>query len=148
MSLKKQDYRVLVADDYSPDLELIAIAMKAAPQLTIAHAAVNGAQIIDYLKGNAPFNNRELFPLPQLLLLDLKMNGVDGFGVLKWLQEHPIPGLAIFVLTGSANPTDEIRSRAMGADKYFKKQPMLDQFQDQMRTIEQLMITRHKNDAN
>jgi len=145
---QKSDYRVLIADDYQPDLELLAVAMKAAPQLSIAHAALNGEQTIDYLKGNAPFNDRELFPLPQLLLLDLKMPGIDGFGVLHWLQTNPIPNLAVFVLTGTMNPTDEIRARAMGADAFFKKQPMIEQNRETMRAIQQRLEARREAGNN
>ena len=49
----------------------------------------DGEEAIDYLRGEAPFNDREKFPLPYLMLLDLKMPRRNGFEVIAWVRQQP-----------------------------------------------------------
>jgi CheY-like chemotaxis protein len=97
----------------------------------------DGADTIEYLGGEGLYDNRDLFPFPLLLLLDLHMPKVNGFDVLRWIQEHPeIPPLKVAVLTSSAEPRDYASAMALGAHSYFVKPGSLIEFVELMRRIQ------------
>src|SRR5882672_5158271 len=91
---------ILLADD-SEDDEVIFKRVLRLSGLTNPVAVVrNGEEAIAYLKGEGPFADRERFPMPRILMLDLKMPRKDGFEVLQWLRaEAALKHLLVVVLT-------------------------------------------------
>src|ERR1022692_267850 len=79
--------------------------------------ASDGQQAIDYLKGAGEFADRETFPLPCLVLLDLKLPRVMGLDVLKWIRQQP-PALVVIVLTASAENADIAAAYRLGANAF------------------------------
>ncbi len=114
----KETYHVLVADDSEDDRLLLKAALRHTPSLKIIAEVSDGADVIAYLRGHAEFADRRKFPLPDLLLLDLKMPLNDGFQVLEWLQQQPCEGLTIVVLTDSMQPEHIKRALDLGADLF------------------------------
>src|SRR5262249_28304466 len=113
---------ILIADDSEKDLATIRTAFAKAlvpnPILTVN----SGDDAIAYLNGEAPYANRSDFPLPKLLLLDLKMPGTDGFEVLRWLRQQPgLGSLRVLVLAGSDEITDINRAYRLGANSFLVK---------------------------
>jgi CheY-like chemotaxis protein len=86
------------------------------------HIVTNGEEAIDYIAGRNAFSDREKFPLPDMIFLDLKMPGIDGFGVLSWLQNQKSE-IPVAVLTSSPEEIDVKRVRELGADCYLLKPP-------------------------
>jgi CheY-like chemotaxis protein len=115
---EKQTYFVLVADDSDDDRLLFRGALRCANRLQIVAEARDGAETIAYLKDHGNFADRRKFPLPDLLLLDLKMPVKDGFAVLEWLRSRPFHGLTVVVLTDSMHPEHLKRALDLGADLY------------------------------
>src|SRR4051794_8494801 len=68
---------ILVAEDDPCDALLVEQAMVKAGLHLPTHFLEDGQQVIDYLQGLPPFANRESYPLPELLLLDLKLPVLD-----------------------------------------------------------------------
>jgi CheY-like chemotaxis protein len=100
---------ILVADDDEDDFFFTSRALSKATPAPIIHVE-SGAAAIDYLAGRGAYADRNTYPFPSMLLLDLKMTDVDGHGVLRWVRDNlPRSSLQIFVLTGS----DEIRDRKL-----------------------------------
>jgi CheY-like chemotaxis protein len=59
---------------------------------------------------------------PDVVFLDLKMPGQNGFEVLQWIKDRPsLKSLKIFILSGSNEPADIARARALGAVDYIVK---------------------------
>jgi CheY-like chemotaxis protein len=113
---------VLVVDDNVDHTEFLRVAGgRVAPHLCL-RAVYDGQQALDYLDGVPPFDDRTQHPYPSLVLLDLMMPILDGFGVLARLRnvtwEKPVP---VVVLTTSSNPVDETRAMALGADAFHSK---------------------------
>ena len=82
----------------------------------------NGDITIDTLGGRGPYSNRQRFPLPFLVLLDLRMSGTDGFGVLQWARAEPrLKRLLIVVFTSSNLQSDINRAYEAGANSYLVK---------------------------
>src|SRR5574341_1490008 len=94
-------FKVLIADDSTDELRFLKRGLEQCPELALVAAVENGQAAIDYLGGNGGYADRERFPVPDLLLLDLNMPLVDGFGVLQWLQQRPVAGLQVVVLSNS-----------------------------------------------
>jgi CheY-like chemotaxis protein len=117
--LARDNYRVLVADDSAEDRMLLKAAIRATGRLQCIGEVSDGSETIAYLKGHAGFGNREKYPMPDLLLLDLMMPGKDGFEVLKWLGARQLRKLlTVVVLTSSMEPEDIKRALDLGADLF------------------------------
>src|SRR6185436_18985237 len=97
--------KVLVAEDDPSDAFLLQRAFAASGVPAVLHFVRDGQEAIDYLGGEANYANREAHPLPDLLLLDLKMPRLNGFDVLAWLRQQPgLRRLPVTVLTSSDQP--------------------------------------------
>jgi len=71
----------------------------------------NGDEAIAYFQGGGKYANRDEYPLPSLLLLDLKMPRRDGFEVLQWIRKQPaLTGLRVVVLTASDHISENGKS--------------------------------------
>src|SRR2546427_8788669 len=93
---------ILIADDSEDDIMVIRRAFQKAFIPNPLYAVKSGGEAIAYFKGEGPYSNRDEYPLPDLLLLDLKMPGIDGFEVLRWIRQQPtLSATRVVVLTGS-----------------------------------------------
>jgi len=82
----------------------------------------NGQQAVNYLSGNALYADRSLYPLPKLVLVDLKMPLMDGFELLAWLQSRPeLERLPVIVISSSDHASDMAKAIKLGAKDYFVK---------------------------
>jgi CheY-like chemotaxis protein len=113
---------ILVADADQNDVFFIRRAFqKSGITYPVVHVP-DGQEAIDYLKGEAAYADRTRYPLPGLLLLDLKMPKVDGFDVLAWLKSRPeLKELPVVVLSSSSREDDIQRARQLGAADYLVK---------------------------
>src|SRR4051794_25221292 len=91
---------VLLVDDSEDDVALMHHAFaKSNFQFPIQRAA-NGEEAIAYFKGEGAYADRQAFPMPSMVLLDLNMPRKNGFDVLAWLQSFPaITGMVVIVLS-------------------------------------------------
>src|SRR2546422_1379981 len=80
---------ILLVDDNPDDVLLIQRAFHKAGVRDALKVVRDGDQAIQYLSGSGPYADRQSFPLPFLVLLDLKMPGTDGFDVLEWTRAQP-----------------------------------------------------------
>src|SRR5204863_7454091 len=80
---------ILLVEDRDDDIVLIRKAFEKAELANPIYVVKNGEEAVAYLIGDAPFSNRNEYPFPDLLLLDLKMPKLDGFETLLWLRNQP-----------------------------------------------------------
>lgn len=93
-------------------------------------------EAVAYLSGKAPYDDRSRTPFPALVILDLIMPRLDGFGVLDWTREQSgLEQLPVVVLTSSSNPGDEARAMSLGARAFLTKPADLDTLGDTVRDI-------------
>lgn len=118
--------KVLIVDD-DPIFNFLHARMLAIGSLAeTVESALNGRQALEILQ-----NNRHA--LPEVILLDLTMPEMDGFGFLQAVKELNIPGIeniSIVVITSSINPKDSERVRALGVSHYLVKPISLDILRD------------------
>jgi len=113
---------ILLVDDDENDVVLLQRAFEKAGLHDWLRVVTSGQEAIDYLSARGNYADRERFPLPFLLLLDLKMPGTDGFEVLRWARsESELKRLLIVVLTSSNLQTDVDRAYELGANSYLVK---------------------------
>jgi CheY-like chemotaxis protein len=113
---------ILMAEDDDNDVFLIKRAFHQAQFENPLQVVETGDQAIAYLKGDAHYNDREKYPIPALVLLDLKMPGKNGFEVLSWIRQHPeFNSTPVVVLTSSQESADINRAYALGANSYLVK---------------------------
>jgi CheY-like chemotaxis protein len=116
--MSPRKFRVLLADDSEDDRFLIGRAFRRSPDFDLVHEVDTGDQVIDYLSGAGEYADRAMYPLPDLLLLDLKMPRTDGFDVLQWLNGSKVKPPRVVVFSSSPLPRDVRRALELGADSY------------------------------
>lgn len=113
---------ILLAEDDPNDVLLIQRAFAKAGLPEVLKTVRDGEEAIQYLDGRGGYSDRTLFPVPFLVLLDLKMPGTDGFEVLSWARAQPdLKRLLIVVLTSSNFQSDVDRAYELGANSYLVK---------------------------
>jgi CheY-like chemotaxis protein len=116
------DKLILYAEDDEDDVFLMRRAFKDAGIAYRFETVSNGNQAIDYLSGNGAYSDRIKWPLPILVLLDLKMPGLSGHEVLKWIRTRPETcTIPVIVLTSSHQDSDIRRAYILGANGYLVK---------------------------
>jgi CheY-like chemotaxis protein len=114
---------ILLVEDREDDILLIRRAFATASLKNPFHVVRTGEEALDYLSGRGRYSNRAEYPLPALVLLDLKMPGIDGFEVLTWIrQQEGIRALPVVVLTLSSEMRDVNRAYKLGANSFFVKE--------------------------
>lgn len=113
------DVTILLAEDDENDIFLMRRAFDRTDIPNPLQLVRNGQEAIDYLSGAGRFADRAAFPLPGLMLLDLKMPWLDGFDVLKWVRARPhLASLPVVVLTSSRLQADVDKCRQFGVHDY------------------------------
>ena len=113
---------ILVADDDADDAEEILLVLQNAGLTNPVAIVADGEEAVDYLKGEGQFADREKFPLPSILFLDLRMPRRTGLEVLEWLTLQPqLTNMLIVVLSGYDNPADVSRAYQLGAHTFLTK---------------------------
>ena len=113
---------VLHIDDDPNDTELLRAATRRAKTQFNLHNVEDGESAMAYLNGAGRYADRSLYPIPALILLDLKMPRVTGLEILRWIREHPECGqLPVVVLSGSELHEDIRQAYEKGANSYLVK---------------------------
>lgn len=113
---------ILLVEDNEDDVFALRRAIKKAAVTNPLKVATDGQQAVDYLTASADPEKQAEFPLPFLVLLDLKLPYRDGFEVLEWIrsQSH-LRDIIVVMLTGSDERRDHQRAYALGARSYLVK---------------------------
>ena len=120
---------VLLAEDSENDILMFRRAARRAKFNQPLRVVTSGEEVIAYLKGEGKFSDRDQYPLPGLLLLDLKMPRMNGFEVLQWLrQQLEFAALQVVVLSSSDEIRDINRAYQLGANSFLVKPLSFDEF--------------------
>src|SRR5258705_8799946 len=117
-----QQSLILLVEDRADDIILFKRALQVARVPNPVFAARDGAMAARYLAGVGAFRNESEFPLPGLMVLDLKMPGMDGFELLCWVREQPgLQCLRTIILTSSDDENDVFEASQIGANAFLVK---------------------------
>jgi CheY-like chemotaxis protein len=115
-------HAVLLVEDNADDALLMQSAWRAAGMRNQMPIVYDGEQALAYLNGNGVYANRERFPIPISVFLDLKLPRIDGLDVLAAIRRTPeLRQLNVDVLSASARGADVEKALALGANSYLVK---------------------------
>ncbi len=120
--MSNDEHAVLLVEDSPDDVKLIVRAFGRTRLPKRVQVVRDGADALAYLFGKAPYDDRSAYPLPALVILDLKMPRVDGFEVLNAVKSAPhLRRIPVVVLTSSSEAADIDRCYDLGANSYLVK---------------------------
>lgn len=129
--------RILLVEDNQMDAELTLSALDELPGQREVHVVSNGQAALDYLAGAGNFTDRKRFPLPDLILLDLKLPVVDGYQVLTQLKSMPhVCRVPVVIFTSSIEDNDRVRCYDGGCNSYLEKPHSYEGYVELMQTLE------------
>lgn len=127
---------ILLAEDDENDVYFLKRAFCDAEIGNPLQVVHDGQEAIDYLAGANHFADRDRYPIPCLLILDLKMPRRTGMDVLRWLRSQPVlTCLPVIVLSSSAQRYDIERAYRIGANAFVVKPSGIEKRADLARYI-------------
>jgi DNA-binding response OmpR family regulator len=113
---------VLYVEDDENDVIFLRMAFENAQVLNPLQVVSDGRLAMDYLLGIEPYSNRDEFPLPCLVLLDIKLPKKSGLEVLQWMRVTPeFVSVPVIILSSSSSNEDIHRAYAQGSNGYLVK---------------------------
>lgn len=113
---------ILLVEDEETDVFLLKNAFAQVGLTNPVHVARHGGEALDYVHGRGRFSDRSVFPLPYLILLDLKLPHTMGLEVLRQIRQQPnFRSIIILILTSSEDSRDIDTAYALGANGYLIK---------------------------
>jgi CheY-like chemotaxis protein len=139
---------VLLVEDDPNDVALTERAFERAGFTNPLQIVGDGEQAIAYLSGEARYADRARYPLPMLVLLDLKLPRRSGFDVLAWIRGAPtVRRVPVIVLTSSQQSPDINRAYDVGANSYLVKPVAFEQLLSLVQTLGFYWITTNHGPA-
>lgn len=113
---------ILMAENNEADIKIALRAFSRAKLKNNIYVVTDGQEALDFVYNKGKYQDKDKFPRPDLILLDIKMPKIDGFGVLERLKKDPLYCMIpIVILTSSENEKDIARSYNNGASSYITK---------------------------
>ena len=129
--MTKTNRGLLLVEDNQDDVFLMKRALKAARVVNPLYVVEHGQEALDYLGGAGKFADRESYPLPAVVFLDLKLPFISGHDVLAWIRrQKQLESLVVVVLTSSNEASDLSRCYSLGANSYVVKPPTPEQLEE------------------
>lgn len=132
---------ILLVEDDPNDVLLVQRAFRKAELTARLETVRDGEAALAYLSGEDDYSDRTRFPLPVLLLLDLKIPRKSGLEVLSWIRSHPsLKRLTVIVLTSSKHEKDVNQAYELGASSYLVKPVGFDALIEMVKLIDQYWL--------
>jgi two-component system, response regulator len=113
---------ILLVEDQAGDVELAVRAARKSNPCNEVVVAADGMEALDYLFGTGRYAGQEPKAVPDLILLDIKLPGIDGLAVLGRLRaDQRTRHIPIVILTGSRDERMVVSSHDLGANRFIVK---------------------------
>ncbi len=133
---------ILLVEDNKMDVALTLDAFREAHLINKIQVAHNGEEALQYLFGEGEFADRKAYPMPSIVLLDLKMPGIDGFEVLRRIKStDEIKRIPVIILTSSKEEGDRALGYDYGANSYLVKPVSFEGFLEVVKKVLDYWIT-------
>jgi len=136
MSTNKKSLVILIADDDAEDRMLLKEALEENRLKNALQCVENGEELLDYLHNRGKFTDKDKYPLPGLILLDLNMPKKDGREALKEIKEDPhLRLIPVVVLTTSKAEEDILKTYDLGVSSFITKPVTFTSLVQMMKTL-------------
>ncbi|MCF7858655.1 MAG: response regulator [Candidatus Cloacimonetes bacterium] len=144
--MNDKNVNILLVEDNKMDIALTLDAFKVIRLSNLVRVVRNGEETIDYLTGAGKYTDRDEYPLPGLILLDLKLPKVSGIEVLKFIKTTPvIKRIPTIILTSSNDESNRIKTYDLGINSYLVKPVTFEGFIKIVNKISDYWITLNMN---
>jgi CheY-like chemotaxis protein len=117
--INPKKYQVLFAEDNSNDIFLMERAIRKASLPIQLHLVRNGEEAVSYLRGEGEFGDRTRYPLPMLVLSNMKMPKMNGLELLRWIRQQPeFESVPVVVMSSSEDPGEAKEFSALEVNSY------------------------------
>jgi CheY-like chemotaxis protein len=111
--------QVLLVEDNPADVRLLQVAFSEFKDAHVLHTAVDGHEALDFLYRRRNYADK---PRPDLILLDINLPRIDGYGVLDTLKNEPeLMRIPVIMLTSSTSRADVQKAYDHRANAYLQK---------------------------
>jgi len=136
MSAHRRSIIILIADDDAEDRMLVKEALEESRLNNNIQFVENGEELLDYLHNRGKFTDKDLYPTPGLILLDLNMPKKDGREALKEIKtDDHLRMIPVVVLTTSKAEEDILRTYDLGVSSFITKPVTFTALVDVMKTL-------------
>jgi CheY-like chemotaxis protein len=128
---------ILLVENEAAHAELTRRAIRKAGNANRVDIVINGEEALDYLYNRNKFKDKEKYPVPGLILLDIKLPGIDGIEVLAKIKENlSLKRIPVIMLTTSEREEDIVRSYEHYANSYLTKPVGFKEFEEKIIQID------------
>jgi len=135
--MEEKEKKIILLVEDNPDDE--ALTMRVLNKYRVGNEIVvvrDGAEALDFVFAQGAFAGRAMFPLPQVILLDLQLPKIDGLEVLRRLRaDERTRVLPVVILTSSNEERDIVEGYKIGANSYIRKPVDFMQFTESIRQL-------------
>lgn len=132
-----QPASILIVEDEEAHAQLTQRAIRKSGNANRIDIVSDGEQALDYLLNRGKYADKDHYPSPGLVLLDIKLPGIDGIEVLKQIKEHPLlRQIPVIMLTTSEREEDMARAYGQYANSYLTKPVGFKEFEEKIKQID------------
>ncbi len=124
--MSTKNHTILLVEDDATTQFLIRDALDSANLAVSVQAVDDGVEAIHYLTGQAPYADRQYYPLPTMILTDINMPHVSGLELLAWVKQQVKLTHIPVVLMSNDDRYQANQATKLGANAYFVKMSSLD----------------------
>ena len=136
---------VLYAEDEENDAFFLRRAFKTVEIPNPLIVVNDGQKAINYCQGEGDYTNRDEYPSPCLILLDLNMPKRSGINVLDWIRkESSMPTVPVIILTSSLQDSDIDLAYGHGANAYLVKPYKPDELIGMSQSIKEFWLNQNR----
>lgn len=132
---------VLLVEDNPADQQLTIRAFRNGHVNTNLQIAGDGVEAMEYLRGEGKYHDKEMYPVPDLVLLDINMPRKDGKQVLKEIRaDETLKLIPVIMLTTSDLEKDIVDSYNLGVNAYISKPVRIKDFMEAVNKLEDFWL--------
>ena len=136
---------ILYAEDDENYAELLKCTLRQARIERQLEHVFDGAEAMAYLKGEGKYHDRSKYPIPAVILADIKMPKVNGLELLQWVRQQPdIAHLPVVVLTASDEIRDVKKAYSIGANSFLVKPPHVEDLKELLTMLDTYWLRFNK----
>src|SRR5437588_11531143 len=136
-------YTILLVEDDENDAFFVRRAFDKTGVVNPLQVVRDGKEALNDLRGEGKFAQRDNFPLPGIILLDLKLPFVMGLDVLKWIRQQSDLAPIVVILTSSAEEKDIATAYRLGANAYLVKPTEMTRLDGMVKSINDFWLMQN-----